>query len=91
MIGLDSDAFDAATLLKHMELSIHDPLDDLMNGLLKARMTPEHWKHYDPREGFSEWMKYDLYERLTPENKKFYSQIKELTERMKINLATAEV
>jgi len=90
MIGLDSDAFDAATLLKHMELSIYGPLEDLMIDLLKERLTPEYKEYYDQIKRL-DILKADLYERLTPENKKFFDQIEELTERMKTNIASAEV
>ena len=90
MIGLDSDAFDAATLLKQMELSIYNPLEDLMIDLLKERLTPEYKAYYDQINRL-DILKKNLYEGLTPENKKFYDQIEELTERMKTNIASAEV
>ena len=90
MIGLDSDAFDAATLLKHMELSIYGPLEDLMIDLLKE--TPGFWEIYDQNDQkLEKWMKDELSKRLTPEKKKFYDQIEELTERMKTDIASAEV
>ena len=90
MIELDSDAFDAATLLKLMEESIYGPLEDLMIDLLKERLTPEYKAYYDQINGLDK-LKANLYEGLTPENKKFYDQIEELTERMKTNIASAEV
>ena len=43
-----------------MELSIHDPLDDLLNDLLKKRMTPEHKKLYDQIMELTEHMRVDI-------------------------------